>query len=136
MDKDIKNLTTLVDLWIINTRIWIKELKMKISSIKISKNLLEKLKKLKELEGVSTYENVIENIVKEKIRKAYAITYSDYLPVGTVVEIENRVAVIKEIRNDKVIFSDGFWVFNESVACKGIKKLANSVEEFEEVLKC
>lgn len=136
MDKNINNLTNLKTLWIINTLIWIKRLNMKTSSIKISKNLLEKLKKLKEFEGVSTYEDLIESIVEEKIRKIYAITYSDYLPVGTVVEIENRVAVIKDIKQDKVIFNDGFWVFNESVACKEIKKLADSVKEFKGVVKC
>lgn len=116
--------------------IWIKGQEMKTSSIKISKNLLAKLKKLKEFDGFTTYENLLEEMVHEKIKRTHAITYSDYLPVGTVVEIESRVAFIKEIRGDKIIFNDGFWVFNESLACKQLVKLADSVEKFEGVVSC
>lgn len=102
---------------------------MKNTTIRISGKLLNDIKQLKDFTGLSTYEDVLNAIVKKELRKTHAFTKDGYLPVGAVVKDKGKLLVIKSIIGDKVVFDDYSYAMNGGSTVYELSLVAMSLED-------
>ena len=107
-----------------------------MSMMRVSAELVEDLKILKEVKSlkgkVGTHSNLIHNLVRAELRKTHADTRDGFLAEGSVVlGPSGKPVVIRSVRKNEVVFNTDMFVINGSVACLDLKLLANSVEEFD-----
>jgi hypothetical protein len=106
------------------------------TTTRLSEKSIETLKFLKKELKAKSYEKVIEKLANEHLRNNYAISNSGYFSVGAVVYLEGKTVVIEEVDKVKVKFNNGSEIFNGSLACLNMKKLADSVKEYKGVIEC
>jgi hypothetical protein len=103
---------------------------MKNTTIRVSDALLDDIRILKKHKGLSTYEELLQVMVRAELKKDHAYTADGYLSAGMVVEYEGSSLVIKSIVDNKVVFEEGSYAFNGSKAVYDLKFLADSVETY------
>lgn len=105
---------------------------MKDKMIRVTDEVVGKLKTLKGIIGSTPYSDTIDELLHEKLLTLTAFTEEGYVPVGAVVmDTEGNTLVIRSIVNDKVIFNDHSHMFNGGGDCMKLVKLSDTVEEFK-----
>lgn len=104
---------------------------MKKSNIRVSEKVTDGLKALKNIGEATTYTEILEDLISERIEKRLVITRDGLLPIGSVVEDEGKPLVVKEIRGTNVFFEDGSFVVNGTKGAYRLKFLASSKEEYD-----
>lgn len=101
---------------------------MNSKMIRVTQELVDKLKTLKQITGNSSYSEVLEDLVHRELLKHSAYTNDGYLSAGTVVQdTTGNTLVIERIAEGKVVFNDSSFLFNGSVGCMALRKLADDV---------
>ena len=98
---------------------------MASSMIRVSEELIDDLKLLKELHKAPSYQLVIKDLVHEALKTSHAFTKEGYLPAGCVVAShDGKPLVIKGVTDGKVIFNDNTYVINGGATCYSLNFLA------------
>ena len=102
-----------------------------MTTIQIKDETLEVLKLLKNSEDGKSYDEVVYELVTDKLKDSYGYTKDGYLGEGTVVRDGDVDLVIKAVKDGKIIFNDGSYVLNGSRAAWGLVKVADSVKSYD-----
>lgn len=100
---------------------------MEHTSIRVSKHVRDMINLLKD----TNTDDLLRKLLDIEVKKRYVYTQDGYLPVGTVVNCEGDVLVIKGIDNGRVLFDDGTCAHNGGKVTWLLKKLASSIEEYD-----
>ena len=107
-----------------------------MSMMRVTPELVEDLKLLKGVKSakgkLGTHSDLVHNLVKAELRKTHAETNDGYLAEGSVVlGPSGKPIVIGRVSKSEVVFTDGTFVINGSVACCSMTLLSDSVENFD-----
>jgi hypothetical protein len=110
--------------------------KTKSSMMRVTAELVDDLKLLKEVKAVNgklgTHNDIVHELVKAELRKTHAETCAGFLPEGAVVlGPSSKPVVIRTVSEGNVTFNDNTYVINGGIACKAMKLLAESIESFD-----
>lgn len=100
-------------------------------NIRVSESTLICLKELKKFNKAKSHDDLIFTLLEEQLKDNYAYTQDGYLPAGSVVLDGDTILVIKSIINGRVIFDDFSYANNGSKVVYRLRKLADSVEEYD-----
>ena len=103
---------------------------MSKTMIRADSELVEGLKLIKGKSGKSlTYCEILKSLVHHSLMEDMAYIRDGYVDVGSVVTSkEDGDVVISNIVGDKVMFSDGTYVFNGSHTCRQLCFVTGSVD--------
>lgn len=101
------------------------------TTIRISSDLLNNLKLLKSTTQAKTYEEVINALVKQELKKSFVRTKLGRIQAGAVVSARGTLLVITDITPERVFFDDGSYAFNGGKYTYDLELVATSVEEYD-----
>lgn len=101
------------------------------TTIRISSDLLNNLKLLKSTTQAKTYEEVINTLVKQELKKHFVRTKLGRIQAGAVVSARGTLLVITDITPERVFFDDGSYAFNGGKYTYDLELVATSVDEYD-----
>lgn len=104
---------------------------MKDSTIRISKNVVDCLKLLKNVKGIKdSHGSVIQDLIHNALLETHVTTKKGYVTVGSVVLKDHYPVVIESITKDKVVFRDGQSILNSSKESYNLLLLSYDVSDY------
>jgi hypothetical protein len=100
------------------------------TTIRVSSELLDNIKLLKDTTQVKAYEEVLQHLVKQELKKYYVRTKLGRVQAGAVVNARGVVLVITKVTPERVFFDDGSYALNGGKYTYDLELVAESVEEY------
>lgn len=101
--------------------------------IRVSDKTSEYIGMLKDIKGVNTQAEVIDELLINEIKKTLVqISDGRFVPVGAVVSTDKgEPLVIDSIQGSFVVFTNGTSVINGGSVCRSLVKICNRVDEYD-----